>query len=146
MKAVCSSTWGHKKETLLITYKALVESVFNYAAAIWYPFSKPININKLKFVQNTTMRLITGCHKAASVGHLLTESKLMPVADHLAMLCSQFLVSCLPPSHPSHEVVLLPPGPQTNKHDRPLKRLLNLLYLSCIIFKTVLCSKSPTTM
>jgi hypothetical protein len=37
LKAVCGSTWGHDKETLLITYKALVDSVFSYAVAVWLP-------------------------------------------------------------------------------------------------------------
>jgi hypothetical protein len=37
------------------------------------------------------MRLACGCHKATSIDHLLTESKLMPVAEHLSMLCAQFL-------------------------------------------------------
>jgi hypothetical protein len=60
------------------------------------------------------MRLIKGCHKATSIDHLLTESKLMPVAEHLSKLCAQFLTNCLRPSHPSHEVVQIPPGPRTN--------------------------------
>jgi hypothetical protein len=30
LKAVCGSTWGHDKQMLLITYKALVESVISY--------------------------------------------------------------------------------------------------------------------
>jgi hypothetical protein len=98
--------WGHDSKTLLITYKALVETVMSYAAAIWYPNSKPSKIEKLQFIQNVAIRLITGCHKAASIGHLLTETKMMPVAEHLSMLCAQFLVSCLRPSHPSHKVVL----------------------------------------
>jgi hypothetical protein len=35
LKAVCGTSWGHDKQTLLITYKALVESVMSYAAAVW---------------------------------------------------------------------------------------------------------------
>ena len=124
LKAVCGSTWGHDKQTLLITYKALVESVMSYAAAIWYPNSKPSNVEKLQFIQNSAMRLITGCHKASSIDQLLTESKLMPVAEHLSMLCAQFLASCLRPTHPSHETVLIPPGPRTNASGRPMKETL----------------------
>jgi hypothetical protein len=37
MKAVSGSSWGHNKETLLLTFKALVESVFSFAVAIWFP-------------------------------------------------------------------------------------------------------------
>jgi hypothetical protein len=45
------------------------------------------------------MRLITGCHRATSVDHLLAESKMMCVSENLSMLCSRFLISCLSPSH-----------------------------------------------
>jgi hypothetical protein len=65
--AVSGSSWGHHKETLLLTYQALVESVLNYACAVWYPNAKSTNIQKLQFVQNAAMRLITGCHKASSI-------------------------------------------------------------------------------
>jgi hypothetical protein len=44
MKAVSGSSWGHDKETLLLTFKALVEYVFSFATAIWFPNCKPSNI------------------------------------------------------------------------------------------------------
>jgi hypothetical protein len=71
------------------------------------------------------MRLIMGCHKAAPVDHLHAETKLMPVADHLAILCVQFLASCMRPSHPSYELVKLLPGPRRNAQGRPLKETLS---------------------
>jgi hypothetical protein len=74
LKAVSGSNWGHDKATLLITYKALVELVFSYAAAIWYPNAKLSNVAKLQFVQNSAMRLITDCHKASFIAHLHAET------------------------------------------------------------------------
>jgi hypothetical protein len=71
------------------------------------------------------MRLITGCHKAPSISHLHAETKLMPVAEHLTMLCIQFLACCLSPSHPSHQTVLLPPGPRKNSNGCPMKETLS---------------------
>jgi hypothetical protein len=124
LKAVCGSTLGQDKETLLITYKALVDSVFSYAAAVWFPNCKPSNLEKLQFIQNMAMHLITGCHKASSIDHLLAVTKMIRVSEHLGMLCAQYLASCLNPTHPSHEVVLLPPGPRTNNQGRPLKETL----------------------
>jgi hypothetical protein len=50
MKAVCGSSWGHSKEMLLLTFKALVESVFSFAAAVWFPNCKPSNIAKLQSI------------------------------------------------------------------------------------------------
>jgi hypothetical protein len=104
LKAVCGSSWGHDEETLL-TYKALVESVFSYAAAVWFPNAKPSNTAKLQFMQNSAMHLITSCHRASAITHFHAEMQLLPVVEHLSMLCARFLTSCLCRSHPSHEVV-----------------------------------------
>ena len=104
----------------------------SYTAAIWYPNSKPSNVEKLQFIQNSAMRLITGCHKASSIDHLLTESKLMPVAEHLSMLCAQFLASCLRPTHPSYETVKIPTGPRTNASGRPMKETLQSKFSATI--------------
>jgi hypothetical protein len=128
LKDDCGSSWGHNKETLLVTYRALVESFFNYATAIWFPDTKTSNIAKLQFIQFSAMHLITGCHKLSSIAHLHAETKLLPVAEHLGMLCTQFLAGCLQPSqpsHPSHEIVLLPPGPRKNQAGCPLKETLS---------------------
>jgi hypothetical protein len=48
------------------------------------------------------------------------------------MLCKQFLVSALRPAHPSHDVVLRPPGPRTNSKGRPMKETLSSRYLSTV--------------
>ena len=48
----------------------------------------------------------------------------MPVAEHLSMLCSQFLAKCLSPSHPSHDLVMQAPGPRRNNQGRPMKETL----------------------
>jgi hypothetical protein len=125
LKAVSGSSWGHDKETLLMTCKALVESVYSYHAAIWFPNCKPTNVAKLQFIQNAAIRLITGCYKATFIAHLRDETKLLPVAEHLTILYIQFLASCMRPSHPSHETVRLPPGPRKNQHGRPLKETLS---------------------
>jgi hypothetical protein len=71
------------------------------------------------------MRLCGWSRGAAPIDHLHAETKLMPVADHLAMLCVQFMASCMRPSHPSHELVKLPPGPRRNAQGRPLKETLS---------------------
>jgi hypothetical protein len=83
LKAVCGSFWGHDKETLLMTFKAFVESVFDLASPVWFPNCKPSNIVKLQLIQNAAMRLVIGCHKGASIDHLYAECKLVLVAEHL---------------------------------------------------------------
>jgi hypothetical protein len=116
LKSVCSTIWGHDKETFLITYKALVELVFSYACAVWFPNCNPSNVEKLHFVQNTAICLITGGHKASSIDHLLAETKMMRLSEHLTMLCTLYLASCLGLSHLSRAVILPPPVPHVNKH------------------------------
>jgi hypothetical protein len=95
LRAVAGSSWGQDMETFLITYWALIESVMNFAAPVWFPHCKPTNTQKLLFIQNAALRLITGCHKASPVSHLHAEAKVMPVAEHLSMLYGQFLASCM---------------------------------------------------
>jgi hypothetical protein len=124
VKAVSGSDWGHDKGTLLPTYRALVESVYTFCAPIWFPNCKPSNITRLQIIQSAAMRLMTGCHMASSIAHLHSETSLLPVKEHLSMLCAQYLASCLCRCHPSHNVVQLPPGPWRNHHGRPLKETL----------------------
>ena len=40
---------------------------------------------------------------------------MLPVHDHLSLLCSQFLLSALRPSHPSHPIVTAPSGTRSMK-------------------------------
>jgi hypothetical protein len=50
-----------------------------------------------------------------SIAHLHQETKVLPVKEHLQMLCDQFLANTLTRDHPSHEVVLQPQGPRKMK-------------------------------
>jgi hypothetical protein len=51
------------------------------------------------------MRVITGAHKSTSVDHLLAETELLPVSEHLGLICKQFLASVSHRSHPNHATV-----------------------------------------
>ena len=115
LKALAGSSWGQNKEALLITYKALIESVMNYAAPIWFPNVSESSIKKLQIVQNTALRIATGCIKMTPIQHLHTESKILHVKGHLNMLCTQFLATCLQPEHPSFASVTCDSGPRRMK-------------------------------
>jgi hypothetical protein len=40
------------------------------------------------------------------------------------MLCAQYLASCSSPSHPSHDLIQLSPGPRMNTQGQPMKETL----------------------
>ena len=124
LKALSGTGWGQQRETLLVTYKALVRSLMTYAAPVWYPNAS--NVRRLQTIQNSALRVVTGCHAAASAEHVHMECKMLPVAESLAMACSQFLAGALVPSHPSHGIVTLESGP------RPMKNTLQSVFLPSI--------------
>ena len=117
LKALTGTTWGQQKETIVATYKALIDSIFSYAAPVWFPVAEGSNasVNKLQTVQNAALRIATGCHKMSSIDHLHVEAEILTVREHLNMLCSQFLASCLQESHPSFPIVTADSGPRTVK-------------------------------
>ena len=126
LKALSGTTWGQHKETITITYKALVWSLLTYAAPVWSPNISQTNLNRLQTIQNSALRIATGCHSRASQGHLHTETKVLPIEDSLNLLCRQYLVSALCPSHPSHAIVTAPSG------RRPMKNTLQSKHLRSV--------------
>jgi hypothetical protein len=115
MKAVRDSSWGFDKNTLLLTYNTFIKPVFSYAPVIWVPNTSKSNIARLQKIQNRALRYVTGCHQAASEDHLHQETGVLPVADRLDVLCTQYLASAMRRDHPSHETVLIPSGPRRMK-------------------------------
>ena len=69
---------------------------------------KPSTTTRLQSIQNSAMRLVSGSHKMASENHLHSETKMLPVRDHLSMLSAQYLASASRPDHPAHEPVSRP--------------------------------------
>ena len=115
MKATASSTWGAAKETLAITYKGLMKSTLNYAAPIWAPNASSSSFLRLQKVQNAALRLATGCHAITPIQHLHQGMQEIPLEPHAHMLGAQFLAAASCPSHPSHHLASVPPGPRRMK-------------------------------
>ena len=63
-------------------------------------------------LQNQGLKICLGVHLNASHSHIHHEAKIIPVEDHLRMLCIQFLATALQPSHASFSTVTLPNGPR----------------------------------
>ena len=47
LKALAGTNWGHQKDTLLMTYKALGRLIANYAAPLWSTNASESNIGKI---------------------------------------------------------------------------------------------------
>ena len=110
IRALSDSNFGHDKECLTATFKALVRPLLDYAAPVIYPNYSATSIRRLQLVQNKCLRLITGCHVNASVDHLHSESGVLPVGQHMRLLSGQYLARALQPGHVSHSIVTLPSG------------------------------------
>ncbi|KAF2360279.1 Reverse transcriptase domain [Trinorchestia longiramus] len=129
LKALAGSSWGQQKETITLTYKALINSIVTYAAPIWFPNASPSSIAKLQTIQNTALRIASRSHKMASASHLHRETGVLPVADHLSLLCSQYLLSSLPPHHPNYLTVTQPSGPRNMKHTLQSRLIPSIAHL-----------------
>ncbi|KAF2355087.1 Ribonuclease H domain [Trinorchestia longiramus] len=116
LKALAGSSWGQQKETITLTFKALINSIVTYAAPIWFPNASPSSIAKLQTIQNVALRIASGSHKMASASHLHRETGLLPLTDHLDLFCSQYLLSSIRPHHPNYLTVTQPSGPRSMKH------------------------------
>ena len=112
MRLLTGTSWGQHKETLLATYKSLIGSLFTYAAPIWFPNTSASSRKRLQVMQNSALRVATGCLKMTGIDDLHAEAKMLKVEDHLRMLCSQHLATCLQPSHASFPAVTADSGPR----------------------------------
>ena len=104
LKAMAGSSWGQEKETLLLTYNALVKFIASYAAPVWSINASDSSFKKTQTAQNAALRTATGANKMASIDHLHQESLTLKVKDHLDMLSAQYLVNCLEEDHVRHSI------------------------------------------
>jgi len=129
LKSLAGSTWGQQRETIIVTYKALIKSIITYAAPIWFPNASPSSVAKLQIIQNAALRIATGCHKMAFSSHLHSQTEILPVANHLSLLCSQYLTSSLRPDHPNYALAKQHPGPRSMKHTLQSRFLPSISHL-----------------
>ena len=118
LKALSGTTWGKEKEVILDTYKAIGQSIVNYACPIWTPSVCNSEWDSLQVAQNSALRIATGCHLMTDVELLHNEAKIMPLKDHCEMLSKQFLLSTQKPNHPNRIQLDGPPP------DRQMKKTL----------------------
>ena len=101
LKPLAGTNWGQQKGTLLMIYKALGESIANYAAPVW-------SINE-------ALRIITGSHKMSCIDQIHSETKMLQVEDHLNLLSVQYLVQCLDTENVCHHITKMDLPPREMK-------------------------------
>ena len=79
------------------------------------PNTRSCSLGKLQTIQNYALRIATGCIMMTPIDHLHTEAKILKVDEHLKMLCSQHLATCLQPNHVSFPTVTADSGPRRKK-------------------------------
>ena len=115
LKALTGSNWGKDKEVIVNTYKAISQSLLNYACPIWTPALSDTSWKSLQTAQNSALRIATGCHLMSDIDHLHNETKIMKVRPHCEMLSKQFLLATQRPNHPNKVDLSNPPPPRQMK-------------------------------
>ena len=103
IKALTATGWGKQKETLMVTYKAVMRPALEYASSVWSPIASSTSINKLQVMQNAALRTATGCTQDTNIQHLHDETLTLPIHEHLQLYASQYKQITQHPSHPLHK-------------------------------------------
>ena len=80
------------------------------------PSLRDTNWSRLQRVQNSVLRIATGCLRIADVAELHQEARELPVCQHNGLISQQFALACYLPQHPCHQLCHRPPD------DRPKRR------------------------
>src|SRR6185436_14304130 len=89
LKALTTKKWGKDKETIVTTYKAITRPQLEYASTVWSPIVLTTNMSELQTLQNTALRIATGCIADTDIPHLHQETLVLPLATHLKLHASQ---------------------------------------------------------
>ena len=104
LKALAGTSWGKQRDTLLMTYKTVGRSIFNYVAPVWSTNLRDTNYRNIQYTQNEALRIATGYHKLSSVDHLHVEAKMLKVREYSELLSAQYLARCLEPGNVCHSI------------------------------------------
>ena len=102
LKALAGISWGQQKERLLMTYKAALRSIINYAAPVSSTNLRDRNYRNIQYTENEALRIATGCYRISSVDHLHVEAEMLKVREHTELLSAQYLARCMEPGNVCH--------------------------------------------
>jgi len=78
------------------------------------------NRDKLQKIQNAALRTATGCTSDTNIQHLPTETKILPINDHLKLHASQLRQKAQLQSHPLNSLTKMKPSKKLKKLKRPI--------------------------
>ena len=82
------------------------QAVSVWCSTIWSPNASETNIDKLQIVQNTALRIATGCTHDTNTQHLHDETNVLPIHQHLQLHASQIRQKAQHPTHPLHNLTI----------------------------------------
>ena len=127
LRALTGTDFGQHKETTTLIYKQYIRSVLDYASPAWAPSASQTAHKKLQTIQNSALRIITGCTQTTPIEHLHAETKVLKLHEHLDMRGTQFLATAVHnPNHPCHYMHNKLPTPRHIKNT-PHKHYSNIL-------------------
>ena len=88
MKCLARTTWGARRDVMIMVYKATVLSILDYGCPIYSSASDAV-LRLLDPVHNLGARLCTGAFRSSPVNSLLVDSGLLPLSYRRAMLSMQ---------------------------------------------------------
>ena len=94
---------------------AITRPVLEYASTIWSPNASESNIDKLQIVQNTALRIATGCTHDTNTQHLHDETNVLPIHQHLQLRASQIRQTAQHPTHPLYKQTIHSHTPRLKK-------------------------------
>ena len=95
LKTLAGTSWGQRKETLQMTYKAVGRPIINYTAPVRSTKLRDTNYRNIQYTHNEALRIPAGCHKMCGIDHLHIEEKVLKVREHSELLSAQYLARCL---------------------------------------------------
>ena len=107
IRVVVHLKWGGDRDTLLILYRAIVRSKFDYGCIV-YGTASNTNLRQLDSIHNSGLRLALGAFCTSPVSSLCTEANEAPLEERRLKLSMHYYVktrACIdnPAHHALHE-------------------------------------------
>ena len=107
IRVVAHLKWGGDRDTLLMLYRAIVRSKFDYGC-IAYGTASNTNLRQLDSIHNSGLRLVLGAFCTSPVSSLYTEANEAPLEERRLKLSMHYYVktrACIdnPAHHALHE-------------------------------------------